>query len=588
MLLGWLPPALVLAGMLTIYSRRIQRIEKLTSLPTWSSASPVLAANSATGYRDDQRTVVWPENSARLKNEIEKLQLLTADTARWTHRISGAQIESYGLYINSVSFVLFAGISAALLLYICGRRPAQLFPVLLSAFPISRLFAPGRLATIELFSGLLPGKTAPISLRAWFHQDGFSSPLLATTLPLVLLLPLAGKAVRERRRSQYFAFAFSVAAVAAATWRVSLFGLAELILFSAVAIAAADRAQWVTLDSPARQHRISHRGNFWWLTMLTLVPSWVLLANTLPTHKEGEFTPSEWHASIDRDLAHWLASREPHSVVLASPTVSDDLAYFGSLGTLVSSTEKLQNSNSLLRICEATTLEEAQRLIEAYHVKFLVFPSWDSFFRDRDQQNPHAFIEQLHRWNLPPWLRPLPYLLPALPGQLEIHVIIFSVVAEQDEPTATANLTEYFLETGAIDRARALRPTLDRFPTDLAALAAELQLQLAENPNAISRETINSVVDAVRDQADQGLSPDQRIRVALMLARFGPDDLARSTVIQCADALTSADVLALTPRTLLRFIALCHYYKHPIANSAVETFAWNLLPADVRAKVESR
>jgi hypothetical protein len=401
---------------------------------------------------------------------------------------------------------------------------------------------------------------------------------------LALLIPLVRQAWLGRPVSHVLRIflALALSAFALAIWRIPLFGIADWMLAIAVTFAASERKSH---SSPPKRTNHGSAFSWWWLSPVTLLPGLILVWPTRQTQPAGTFTPSEWQALVLRDVAHELATREPHAIVLASPAISADLAYAGDLGTLID--EKSHSAESALRICESTTAEEAQRLLEAHHVRYLVFPSWDLFFHDVAHRDDRAFIEQLHRWNLPAWLRPLPYFLPPISGDIRTRVTIFELVPDQDDAASVANLAEYFLETNSLDHARELRATLDRFPTDLAAMTAELEIEIAEDPAAIAKEKKDAIADSIHAKADENLSLDQCARLALDLARIGRDDLAHEEAARCTEGFTHADVLALTPRALLRFMALSHYYHLQFKDDLVEQLAWRLLPPGSREKVYS-
>jgi hypothetical protein len=392
---------------------------------------------------------------------------------------------------------------------------------------------------------------------------------LATVLPATLVAGLIAQAARARESVHALrAFAgLSLVAVFLAWRRIPLFALADLILAVAISVAV----------SKARAF------SWWRLSPLTLLPGLFLVWPATRSATAGTFTPGEWQALVLRDVAHVVAAREPHAVVLASPAVGADLAYAGGLNTLTG--DGAASPETLARICQSTTMDEAQKLIDAHHVRYLVFTTWDPFFRVDANSRTNTFIEQLHHWNLPPWLRPIPYLLPPLSGRPSDRVVMLSVVPEQEEAGAIANLAEYFLESGDLTRAQALLPELQRFPTDLSAVVAQAQIEFAAKPVARAAEKIRTLREAVEAQADQALTPAQRIDLALVLARANADDLARPIIVHCADNLTAGDVPNLSPRNLLRFLALCHYYKKEIADRQAEALAWRLLPPGSRQRV---
>ncbi|HEY9155059.1 MAG TPA: hypothetical protein VIM69_08015 [Opitutaceae bacterium] len=588
-LLGWILPVLLVGLVARIHLNRIQRITWLSASSDWSVAQPEIANKTLTGYRDDTRRTVWPGGDFALKHAVEVAQN-PRENAEFSSALflrfrNGAGIEDLALRFNSICYFALGFVATLLIAWRFGTRSAQLFAIFyFGAYPVIAVFMPGRLGIAELIAGFFPASKSELSLLSWWQRDRLSSSFLATVLPAIALLPLV-RATWFTERASHASRIFvglTLSAFALAAWRIALFSLADLILAIALALAVrVNRAAWISAGSSGSQSPIS----WWWLSPLTLLPGLILIWPYSRVQPEGTFSPGEWQALVLRDLAHGLAVREPHAVVLASPATSADLAYEGSLGTLTE--HKWASAEIIVRICEATTAEEAQRLLEAHRVRYLVFPSWDPFFRNAGSGNPRAFISQLQRWSLPTWLRPIPYFLPPISGDTNTRVMVFEIVPDQDEAAATANLAEYFLETNSLDRAVPLRSSLDRFPTDLAAMTASLEIDIAENPASIPKERIEAITDSIRAKTDENLTLDQCARVALDLARLGQDDLARMEATRCTDEFSRADVLASTPRALLRFMALCHYYHLEFKDPVVEPLAWKLLPPGSREKIYS-
>ena len=572
---GWVLPILLVAFVSWLHFTRIERIKALSALPDWSVPHPEPSSTTATGFRGDTRRIVWPNGDFAIKRAVEAAQGEHAGSrsiaAAALRFFSESRVEHAALYFNSACYLILGVIGAVLLGLTCGTRAAQFFLIFFfGSYPLIAAFVPGRVGILELFSGFVSSGVTENSFLSWWRRDGLSSPLFATALPMILVAGLLAQAVRARASIGVLRLSagLSLVAVFLALWRVPLFGLADLIVAIALGVAVSKTRPF---------------SRWWWLSPLTLLPGIILAWPSPKTPAPGTFTSNEWQALVLRDLSHELAAREPHAVVLASPAVSADLAYAGGLNTLTES--GIASADTIMRICQSTTMEEAQMLINAHHVRYLVFVTWDPFFRVDANSRANTFIEQLHRWNLPPWLRAIPYLLPSISGRSTDRVVILSVVPEQDEAGATANLAEYFLESGDFSRAQVLLPELERFPTDLSAIVAQIQIELAANPHAISSEKIRTLREAVEAQADQALTLPQQIELALVLARANADDLARPIISECANNLTAADALNLSPRNLLRFFALCHYYKRDLADQKVDALAWRLLPPGSQQKV---
>jgi hypothetical protein len=301
-----------------------------------------------------------------------------------------------------------------------------------------------------------------------------------------------------------------------------------------------------------------------------------------------EITPAEARNLIARDLAQWIALRQPHAIVLAPPQLTGALIHHGGLrGLLTLDADDGDGFAGAARIAAAHTTEEAERLVRQRGITHLILPSWDGFLSQPSflgpQDDPGAFVHQLAVWNLPPWLRPISYFLPPISGLEATQLTVFEVVPAQEAGAALGNLAEYFLESGRVNEALNLEPILRRYATDVDALVARYEIA-RERPETAEAEAIFRTLTAAiaNDPAQDSLTPDRRAVLAVTLARGGDEAAARALVQRCAAEFTPSEVRALSTRTLLRFIALGQSLGLRLQDPAAAELAVRLLPPGSR------
>ena len=94
------------------------------------------------------------------------------------------------------------------------------------------------------------------------------------------------------------------------------------------------------------------------------------------------------------------------------------LYYYGGLRCLATlDLENQEGIQAAVRMVSATSFDEALDLFGRRNVTWVVIPSWDTQLDTFAQlglgQIERSFINSLHHWSLPPWLRPVAYPLPA-------------------------------------------------------------------------------------------------------------------------------------------------------------------------------
>jgi len=301
---------------------------------------------------------------------------------------------------------------------------------------------------------------------------------------------------------------------------------------------------------------------------------------------------------FERDLAHWLRQRAGAGpvVVLAPPATSEALAYYaGARGVCSLSPENKDGFAAAVRIVAATTPEEARALVERRGITHLVFPSWDTTL-DRyagfglggtvdEGTLERTFIVRLRRGSLPDWLRAVPQQLPRIGGLERQAVAVFEVVEEQEHAEALSRLAECYVELEEPGRAAALTEELQRYPSDLGARAALIHVAAARGDRAMLGRELDGVRALLASGADEYMSWDRRLSLAVVLAQAKQVDAARAQLQRC---LAEADEVALRRATageLFKLLTLAKRFQLTFADASLGELTMRLLPPEFRGKL---
>jgi hypothetical protein len=294
---------------------------------------------------------------------------------------------------------------------------------------------------------------------------------------------------------------------------------------------------------------------------------------------------------IERHLAHRLAkqTQEAGAVIYAPPHQTATLCYFGGLrGVGTFAAENRAGFGVALMIAAANTIDEAQALIQARGVRYIILPSWDPFFDEfahlyldkRSSSRTSSFVGGLRRWSLPLWLRPVPYQMPEIRGFEGQSVLVFEVVEPQSPPAAAGRLAEYLVETGRLDQAAAVSEGLRRFPGDVGALAARAQvLSTREDADGFA-QTVDLILSRLASGGDRFLPWDRRVSLAMVLAKGGRNDQAREQLRRCLTELNEKRLRSLTAGMLYNLQVLSQAFELPIADPGLRKLAAELLPVE--------
>jgi predicted negative regulator of RcsB-dependent stress response len=243
---------------------------------------------------------------------------------------------------------------------------------------------------------------------------------------------------------------------------------------------------------------------------------------------------------------------------------------------------------AVVRIISATTPEEARELIEKHAVNDLVIPNWDpymdEFAKMGEGEVEGTFLERLNKWELPPWLRPVPYLLPSIPGFDERSVTILNVVDDQKDAVAASRLVEYFVDMGERDLAASSASNLRKFPGSPSAALAEAELTAAFGNKADAERALELLTRRTSAGADRSLPWDQKVRLAIVWARNRRIEAARRELQQSLAEIDEARLRLLSTKTLVRFHLLRTALDLEINDAALRSVEKRLLPWDAQVQ----
>lgn len=462
--------------------------------------------------------------------------------------------------------------AVAALVFACGRIEGGVFA--------SDVAASGRLTA-------LAGSPAGSDTLAWLVHDGLDARALATLAPLAGLLLAAGVLLARRAHAETVALllvGLLPALVACGfawfqlRWWNACDGLVAALLVAA--ISAATGLRWARLATVVA-------------LSLAAIPGIGALRPATGAARET-VDAADVIAFLERDLAHWLASRQSGgapAVVLAPPNVTVSLYFHGGLAGLGTPYwENRAGFNAAVRLAGASSPDEARLIAQSRNVRYLVLPSWDDYLDEYARlganQPEHTLVALLHRWLPPRWLRPVPYRAPEIPGFDPQSVVVFEVVDTQENATALSHLAEYFIEMGQPEQAVLVARSLERsFPDDLGATIARTEVAQASG-NAAGSARLAKDLRAMIEQGDAEFLPwDRRAGLALVLAGARDLDAAREQAKRCLAEADEDRLRLLSPPTLYRFLKLTKALNLLWNDPAQRDRARALLPAEMREQL---
>jgi hypothetical protein len=493
---------------------------------------------------------------------------------------------------------------ARLTAWIGGERPIRnpregmivaLSVAAVASVPVAlRLTRSAGFLTVDLSSmrlSLLPGSVSAPSFLGWLAQNGFTPLVWATLLPALLLLPAIWLLFSRRnlgllpRAAIGLSLGPVLVAVGFACWQLrwwAAFDGAVLVLL--MATAAAVQGSGV-------------KGLGSWLlgaaTLAGLLPGALQLWPASGARTENDLTRSEVIGLVERDFADWLVKHEGSTevVALSPPDATTSLYYYrGIRGLGTFGWENREGLEAAIRITSASTPEEARDLMGHRGVKYIVIPKWDNYLdayaRMGEGEIQGTFIERLHLWHLPPWLRPVPYLTPGIAGFEGQSVIVLEVVEDQDDAMAVIQLAEYFVDMGQLDLAASAGQSLRRFPADLGATLARAEVAVAEGAADEFARDVEVLLRRISSGADRNLPWDEEVKLAIVLAQSHHIDLAQARLQRCLSEADADSLRALSVNTLFRLQMLRRAFGLEIPDPRLQDLAMDLLPSDLRSRLE--
>lgn len=446
-------------------------------------------------------------------------------------------------------------------------------------------FLEGELATQQL--ARLPDAPMAPDFGKWIFRDGLTAMTFAAIMPLLLLIPAVGLLINGGRRGlrARLAVTLTVAVIALA------FACRSLSAWSGVGAALVVLVAAAVAAPPGAGLSTGQRWTWAGLLAVGVLPGAVQFFPKIASRSEHSLNEQEVYSLIERDLARWLVLRagQPGTIVLSPHNEAFTLHHFGGLrGLATLGWENLDGLEGAMRIVSASTPEEARELIDKRGIRFLVIPSWDSYFNVYAQigmgKVEDTFLSRLQHWRLPSWLRPVAYEIPTISGFEGQTVTVLEVVEDQEDAAALSRLAEYFIELGQLDFAANTAQALRRYPSDFGALVARAQVELARGDADAFAKSIEQLRSRLNAGGDRGLSWDRRLSLAVVLARAKLNDLAAVQVRKCAADADEAGLRSLSTAALYRLEVLARAYGVGLTDPRLRQLALDLLPEEARAQ----
>jgi hypothetical protein len=441
----------------------------------------------------------------------------------------------------------------------------------------------------------LPADGGAKSFWEWLVRFGQPGKFLATiALPLLALgvsaRILFAKNASRMRAALALAFGPLLLAVVYGCWKMSWWNVADALALLVLAAACGHpRSAGADTDARAGKARWIVPG----LALCALAPSVSLVSAPLFSNSSrAELEDTDLKGLIERDLAHYLQAHAdaPHAIALAPPAESVAFYYYGGLRGLGSLfTENIDGVAASVRILSASTADEAQALVEKREVNFILIPTWDDamdqYAKVGSGQVEGTFLDLLHHWSLPNWLRPVAYSLPTVSGFENQFVSIFKVEDQQNDALALSRIADYFVDIGKPELAIPVAQSLRKYPADLGALITRASVAL----NTDDQQTLASIMPSINSRlshnGDRFVAFDRRVDLAVVLARTQQSAQAKDQVEKCIGKIDAAKIRSLSVGSLYRLQVLEKVFGLRISDPELYQLARDLLTPDLRAKL---
>ena len=439
----------------------------------------------------------------------------------------------------------------------------------------------------------LPADGGAKSFWEWLVRFGQPGKFLATIAVPLLALAVSVRMIFAKNASRMrtavaLAFGPLLLAVVYGCWKMSWWNVADALALLLLAAACA-HPRSASADTRAGKSRWIVPG----LALCALVPSVSLIsAPLLSNSSRAELEETDLKGLIERDLAHYLQAHadEPHAIVLTPPAESVAFYYYGGLRGLGSLfAENIDGVAASVRILSASTADEAQALVEKREVNFILIPTWDDamdqYAKVGSGQVEGTFLDLLHHWSLPNWLRPVAYSLPTVNGFENQFVSIFKVEDQQNDALALSRIADYFVDIGKPELAVPVAQSLRKYPADFGALITRASVAL----NTDDQQTLASIMPSINSRLSRNggrfLAFDRRIDLAVVLARTQQSVQAKDQVEKCIGKIDAAKIRSLSVGSLYRLQVLEKVFGLRISDPELYQLARDLLTPDLRAKL---
>ena len=129
----------------------------------------------------------------------------------------------------------------------------------------------------------------------------------------------------------------------------------------------------------------------------------------------------------------------------------------------------------------------------------------------------------------PPWLRPVPCVLPENPALEDAVVFVYEVVPPQSREESLVRLVHFLVDSDSLAQAVKFIPALEQYPRFFPAQIARARLELADGNNPAFLASMRRLLA----QPAPALALEDRIQFALLLAVIGADADARQQFERC-------------------------------------------------------
>ncbi len=467
-----------------------------------------------------------------------------------------------------------------------------------AAFPIvaHQLKSSGFWATDLLSYRLtkLPSDVSGNGLWAWLLRTGPTLKFFATVLIPIFAVGLSIWRLRDRHAVQRAIGCALVTGPLAIVivysfYRLSWWNLAGYLAILTICIATTepDPANAVKPKTPPSVNAAL------WTALVAMLPGAIIQFGVIFTSPRNEaLEDTDLTSLIERDLAHYLQTHADasHAIVLAPPGASVALYYYGGLRGLGSLFwENVDGVSAAVRILSASTIEEAQALIEKREVSYIIVPTWDEtmnqYARVGSGQLEGTFLNLLHQWSLPNWLRPVTYTLPTVAGFENQYVSVFKFEPQQNDALALSRLCDYFIDVGKPELAVPIAQNLRKYPADLGAIVTRAEVALSTNDQETLTSVLQSISSRLTHGGDRFLPFDRRVDLAVILARTQQSAAAKDQVQKCMMKIDASKIRSLSIGSLYRLQLLEKVFDLRISDPELYQLARDLLTPDLRAKL---